>query len=75
MALGFLQQNGIKFFETYAAVASMNSIRMRLSFCCGAGYVIDQHDFDTAYLNADLEEEVYLLLPEGMKIGSDLYLN
>lgn len=74
VALGFLQQYGINFFETYAAVASMNSIRMLLSICCAAGYVIDQLDVDTAYLNADLQEEVYLLPPKGMKIGSEFVL-
>ena len=74
VALGFLQRYGVNFFETYAAVASMNSIRMLLSICCAAGYVIDQLDVDTAYLNADLEEEVYLMPPKGMKIGNEYVL-
>ena len=47
---------------------------MLLPIHCGAGYVIDQLDVDTAYLNADLEEEVYLLPPKGMKIGSKFVL-
>lgn len=77
MALGFLQLYGVGFFETYAAVANMNSIRMILSICCAAGYIIEQLDVDTAYLNADLEEEVYLEVPKGLNAskGKALTLN
>ena len=46
-----------------------------MSICCGDGYVIDQLDVYTTYLNADLEEEeVYLLPPKGMKIGIEFVL-
>ena len=47
---------------------------MLLSICFAAEYIIDQLDVDTAYLNADLEEKVYLMPPKGMKIGSEFVL-
>ena len=71
VALGFLQLLGVDFFETYAAVANMNSIRIFLSVCCAIGYVIEQLDVDTAYLNADLEEDVYIELPQGLEGDSE----
>ena len=61
-------------FATFAAVASIKSIRMLLSICFAAEYIIDQLDVDTAYLNADLEEKVYLMPPKGIKIGSEFVL-
>lgn len=74
VALGFLQMYGVDFFETYAAVANMNSIRILLSVCCAIGYVIEQLDVDTAYLNAELEEEVYIEIPQGLYVDSKYVL-
>ena len=74
MALGFLQLHGVDYFETYAAVASINSIRMLLSTCCASGYIIGQLDVDTAYLNAEIKEKVYLEVPKGLKMGSKFVL-
>ncbi|KAJ0390641.1 hypothetical protein P43SY_010880 [Pythium insidiosum] len=74
VALGFLQHFGVDFFETYAAVANMSSIRIFLSVCCTAGFVMEQLDVDTAYLNADLEEDVYIEIPEGLNEDSKCVL-
>lgn len=74
VALGFLQIFGVDFFETYAAVASMGSIRLLLSVCCALGFVIEQLDVDTAYLNADLMENVYIEIPDGMDADDEYVL-
>lgn len=74
VALGFLQKYGVDFFETYAAVANMSSIRMFLSSCTALGLVIEQLGVDTAYLNADLEEDVYIEFPEGLEGNSEYVL-
>ncbi|KAJ0394863.1 hypothetical protein ATCC90586_004914 [Pythium insidiosum] len=65
---------GVDCFETYAAVANMSSIRDFLSVCCAAGFVMEQLDVDTAYLNADLEEDVYMETPEGLNDDSKCVL-
>lgn len=74
VALGFLQMYGVDFFETYAVVANMNSLRILLSVCCAFGLVIEQLDVDTAYLNAKLEEEIYIKIPQGLNIDSKYVL-
>lgn len=38
----FIQHFGIDLFESCAAVAKMNSIRVLLSICTAFGYVIEQ---------------------------------
>ena len=53
---GFMQQHGIHYEETYAPVASHNSIRMLLSLVAVYDLELKQFDFETAFLNAPLEE-------------------
>ncbi|KAJ0394785.1 hypothetical protein ATCC90586_007853 [Pythium insidiosum] len=74
VALGFLQHFGVDCFETYATVANMSSIRNFLSVCCAAGFVMERLDADTAYLNSDLEEDVYIETPEGLNDDSKCVL-
>ena len=62
VSLRFLQHHGVDFFETYAAVASVNSIRILISACCAIGYISEQIDVDTAYLNEQIQE-VYVEVP------------
>ncbi|TMW59504.1 hypothetical protein Poli38472_004573 [Pythium oligandrum] len=52
----------------------MGSIRIFLSVCCAAGYILEQLDVDTAFLNADLKEDVYIEPPEGLKVDGDCVL-
>ncbi|KAJ0391775.1 hypothetical protein P43SY_011182 [Pythium insidiosum] len=74
VALGFLQHFGVDCFETYATVANMSSIRNFLSVCCAAGFVMERLDAATAYLNSDLEEDVYIETPEGLNDDSKCVL-
>jgi hypothetical protein len=57
---GFSQQQGVDYFETYAPVAKMTSLRILLSICLHRGWQIRKADAVGAYLNADIEEDVYL---------------
>ncbi|CAI5726248.1 unnamed protein product [Peronospora farinosa] len=67
VAKGFKQKFGVDFFETYSPVANMNSIRLVLAVVVAKGYVTEQMDADTAFLNSDLKEEVYMEVPNGIK--------
>ncbi|GMF25738.1 unnamed protein product [Phytophthora fragariaefolia] len=66
VAKGFKQKFGVDFFETYSPVANLNSIRVVLSVVVAEAYVTEQLDADTAYLNSDLMEQVFMEVPYGI---------
>jgi len=65
------QQEGIDFEETFAPVARLEAIRMFLSFSSFHHFKVYQRDFQSAFLNGNLEEEVYIEQPEGFILGND----
>ncbi|CAI5731226.1 unnamed protein product [Peronospora farinosa] len=69
VALGYLQTHGFDYFDTYSPEACSNTIRVFLSVCCSMQYVIRQFDVETAFLNGDLEEDVYMEAPYGIEIA------
>ncbi|GJV21385.1 zinc finger, CCHC-type containing protein [Tanacetum coccineum] len=62
---GFRQKEGIDYFNTYAPVARITTIRLLLALVAIHNLVIHQMDVKTAFLNGDLDEEVYMKQPEG----------
>lgn len=64
VARGFSQRPGIDFRETFAPVARMSSIRVAVAVAVQRNMKIEQLDITTAYLNGDLEEEVFMEAPE-----------
>ena len=65
VAKGFKQKEGIDYFDTYAPVARITSIRVLMSLASIYGLYVHQMDVKTAFLNGDLDEEVYMEQPEG----------
>ena len=64
MAQGFKQIDGIDFTETYALTALIASIQIELIWACAKGWEIHQKDVKTAFLNGELNEEIYMTLPK-----------
>ncbi|GJV21831.1 zinc finger, CCHC-type containing protein [Tanacetum coccineum] len=62
---GFRQKEGIDYFDTYAPVARITTIRLLLALAAIHNLVIHQMDVKTAFLNGDLDEEVYMKQPKG----------
>ncbi|GKA33511.1 zinc finger, CCHC-type containing protein [Tanacetum coccineum] len=62
---GFRQKEGINYFDTYALVARITTIRLLLALEAIHNLVIPQMDVKTAFLNGDLDEEVYMKQPKG----------
>lgn len=62
---GFSQRQGVDYFDTYAPVARITSIRILFALASIHNLPIDQIDVKTAFLNGDLNEEVYMKQPEG----------
>ena len=65
VAKGFRQVQGIDYDETFSPVAMLKSIRIILAIAAYFDYEIWQMDVKTAFLNGNLEEDVYMIQPEG----------
>ncbi|RYF12745.1 MAG: hypothetical protein EOO40_00480, partial [Deltaproteobacteria bacterium] len=68
---GFQQREGINFFETFAATGKYKSLRLGLMLTAACGHILEQLDVPQAFLNAGIEEEVYMELPEGYRKGKE----
>jgi hypothetical protein len=61
---GFEQQWGIDYYETFASVVRYNTLRALLAKAAIEDLEIDHIDVDTAFLNPNCEEEIYMEVPE-----------
>ncbi|RVW36998.1 Retrovirus-related Pol polyprotein from transposon TNT 1-94 [Vitis vinifera] len=53
--------------ETFALDAKLNTIRILLSLAINQDWCLQQLDIKNAFLNGDLEEEVYMEIPPGFE--------
>ncbi|GJX45556.1 zinc finger, CCHC-type containing protein [Tanacetum coccineum] len=60
---GFIQKSWIDYFDTYAPVALISTIRLLIAMASIHNQIIHQIDVKTAFLNRELEEEVYMNQP------------
>ncbi|KAI3677608.1 hypothetical protein L6452_36874 [Arctium lappa] len=65
VAKGYRQKEGQDFFDTYSPVTRITSIRMLVAITAIHNLKIHQMDVKTAFLNGELEEEIYMQQPEG----------
>lgn len=65
VAKGFSQVEGVDFTETFAPVAKFSSIRAILAIAAALDLDVQQMDVKTAFLNGDLDEEIYMQQPPG----------
>jgi len=65
-AKGFTQEKGIDYQEIFAPVVRYDSIRVMLALAAQQDLCTFQFDVKTAFLNGDLNEEIYLEIPEGV---------
>ena len=62
---GFRQVEGVDYYETFSPVAMIKSIRIMLAIVAYYDYEIWQMDVKIAFLNGNLEEDVYMTQLEG----------
>ena len=63
VAKGFSQAEGIDYDKTFAPVARLEAIRMFLAFVAHLNFKVYQMDVKSAFLNGELDEEVYVEQP------------
>ncbi|GJV51542.1 zinc finger, CCHC-type containing protein [Tanacetum coccineum] len=71
---GFRQKEGIDYFDTYAPVARITTIRLLLALAAIHNLVIHQMDVKIAFLNGDLDKEVYMKQLEGFVMPGNEYM-
>nr|GFC02730.1 hypothetical protein [Tanacetum cinerariifolium] len=65
VAVGYSQQEGIDYDETFLSVARIEAIRLFLAYAAHKDFTVFQMDVKTAFLNGILKEEVYVSQPPG----------
>nr|GFC65276.1 hypothetical protein [Tanacetum cinerariifolium] len=65
VAVGYSQQEGIDYDETFALVARIKAIRLFLAYAAHKDFTVYQMDVKIAFLNGILKEEVYVGQPPG----------
>jgi len=60
VARGFQQIHGQNFIETYSPTVQVDSLRLSVAIASLNEWNLKQLDIKAAYLNANLEEKIYL---------------
>ena len=74
VAKGYAQKYGIDYDETFSPVVRFSSIRSLLAFAVQNNMLIHQMDIVTAFLNGELDEEIYMQQPTGYVIPGKEHL-
>lgn len=64
---GFQQESGVDYQETYSPVVNMTSLRVLLAVTAAKNFVVKTFDVKTAFLNGQLDEDVFMHIPEGFE--------
>ncbi|GKA41299.1 zinc finger, CCHC-type containing protein [Tanacetum coccineum] len=62
---GFRQNSGIDYFDTYAPMARISTIRLLIALTSIHNLIIHQMDVKTTFLNGELDEEIYMNQHQG----------
>ena len=70
--MGCAQREGIDYNEVYAPVAKHTTMRALLAKAVAEGLHVHQLDVKTAFLNGDLEEDIWMQQPPGFSVDGGL---
>ncbi|CAI7785126.1 unnamed protein product [Closterium sp. NIES-54] len=65
VARGFSQRQGVDYFQTFSPTPKMTTLRVLLHVAAQRDYKLHSLDFNTAFLQGSLHEEIWLRRPPG----------
>jgi hypothetical protein len=68
VARGFTQVHGVDYHDTFAPVLKFCSLRMLLAIAAKRDMEVHQMDVEVAFLNGELDEEIYMKPPDGLEV-------
>ena len=78
VAKGFSQTHDVNYSETFSPTAKMTSVRILMDLAIRQNLLIHQMDVRNAYLNSNIDYDIYVEQPNGFKLsgknGEDLIL-
>jgi hypothetical protein len=69
VAKGYVQQARVDFDEVFAPVAWIEFVRLLLALAAQEGWPVHHMDVKSAFLNGELNEEVYVRQPPGFIVA------
>ena len=76
VAKGYSQIPGVDFTDVFSPVVKHSSIRALLGIVALHDFELEQMDVKTAFLNGELEEDIYMQQPEGFTVlGKEDYVS
>jgi hypothetical protein len=66
VAQGFSQEYGKDYWENYSPVAELDSIRDALCLAAIEDWDVENMDVNSAFLNSDISEEIYVQATTGL---------
>ncbi|GJS88450.1 putative RNA-directed DNA polymerase [Tanacetum coccineum] len=68
---GFNQMERVDYHDTFALVTKLVTVRSLLEITVKMDWIIHQLDVNNAFLHGDLDEEVYMKIPQGFSIDNE----